>query len=169
MSNQLKNLNLTDFMLLELFTTIFRSDDQQQYFETGNNGAYANSRISQRGLQEWHWVGCTRSSAEDGNKLCSHAPQLPFCRNEFLMKVVLAADVQNIFPTSHCIQRQLALDMVASKASVDNHSTQNKKGDALPTHCALFPAPPICHLLPVLRVGKSLSARRKTGHGLGPK
>ena len=41
-----------------VFNTIFRSDEAQQYFETGNNGTYADARISQRGLSKngTEWV-----------------------------------------------------------------------------------------------------------------
>ena len=60
------------------------------------------------------------------------------------MQVVLEADVRNCFQTT---QRQLALDMVAGKASVDYPTTQFKRGDTLPTHPSFRLALPICHLL----------------------
>ena len=60
------------------------------------------------------------------------------------MQVALDADVNNCFPT---IPRQLALDMVAGKASVDYPTTQIKRGDTLPTHPSFRLALPICHLL----------------------
>ena len=60
------------------------------------------------------------------------------------LKTLLEADVENCFPT---VPRQIVLDMVAGKASIDYPNTPYKAGDALPTHPSFRAALPICHLL----------------------
>ncbi len=59
-------------------------------------------------------------------------------------KLVLKLDVENCFPT---VTRQLVLDMVQGKVSVDCPNTLYKKGDALPTHPSFCDALPLYHLL----------------------
>jgi hypothetical protein len=125
-----------------VFNTIFRSDDARQYFETGNNGTYADSRISQRGLSKngTEWV-----AREVLRELEQNDALTPLAAPPSLdLKTLLEADVENCFPT---VPRQIVLDMVAGKASIDYPNTPYKAGDALPTHPSFRAALPICHLL----------------------
>ena len=125
-----------------VFNTIFRSKEARQYFETGNHGTYADARISQRGLSKngTEWVAReVRRELEQNDALTPlNAPPSKD------MKVMLKMDVVNCFPT---MPRQIVLDMVAGKASVDYPNTPYKKGDTLPTHPSFCAALPLAHLL----------------------
>ena len=125
-----------------VFNTIFRSKEARQYFETGNHGTYADARISQRGLSKngTEWVAREiRRELEQNDALTPLSA--PPSKD---MKVMLKMDVVNCFPT---MPRQIVLDMVAGKASVDYPNTPYKKGDTLPTHPSFCAALPLAQLL----------------------
>ncbi len=124
-----------------VFNTTFQSIEARQYFETGNNGTYADSRISQRGLSKngTGWVAREVQRELEQNDALTPLTAPP----SMDLKTLLEADVENCFPT---IPRQLVLDMVSGMASADYPNTPYKKGEALPSHPSFRAALPICHL-----------------------
>ena len=120
---------------------IFRRKSVRDYFEHGNHGTQADSRLTQRGLSK---DGCPFVAKEiqryiEQENLIHQSDTV-----DLNAPAILELDVEKCFPT---VDRQATLDTLAGSASRDVPSMNIKIGDALNTPADFQLCLPIAALL----------------------